>query len=71
MRVFVVTHSSDGWKTIDGVYSSIKSVHAYYEEEYAGEENNLRWYNEYEGAFDLPMNSEPIRIDTTEWEIHK
>lgn len=68
MRVFVVTHASEEWKTINGVYSSLKAVHAYYEEEY-DEENNLRWYNEYEGAFDLPMNSFPIRIDTTEWEI--
>ena len=69
MKVFVVTHSSEGWKTVDGVYFSTKAVHAYYEDDYAG--TNLRWYNEYEGAFDLPMNAEPIRIDTTEWEIHK
>jgi len=70
MKVFVVTHSSEEWKTINGVYSSLEAVHAYYEEEDRfTEENKLRWYNEYEGAFELPMNSFPIRIDTTEWEI--
>lgn len=70
MKVFVVTHSSEGWKTINGVYSSLEAVHAYYEEkDRFTAENKLRWYNKHEGAFEVPTCSEPIRIDTTEWEI--
>ena len=69
MKVYVLTRASEEWKTVWGVYSSLENARQEHIEEFDNEENKLRWYNEHEGAFDLPMNAFPIRIDITEWEI--
>ena len=66
MIVYVVTHASEDWKIVEGVYASKDSAIDSQIEEH----DNIKWEDDYfEGRFDLPMNSWPIEISIFAMEV--
>ena len=69
MIVYVVTHSSEEWTAVEGVFGSLQSARDSQTEEYNREENKLQWEDDYNGTFELPMNSFPIEIVISSMEV--